>query len=143
MIATRLHEKTESLELPANSLDSKSATSLNNKSTSPKALAKAKGLCHRQMTGTVFLDVAKAFGRVWHDKAIATLMDSYIRDIKLGFKVEHENLTDKDIDTGVPQGSVSTPKLFNIYTSDIPKTDGTEMFLYASSIAVENKTPIE
>lgn len=41
-----------------------------------------------------------------------------------------------EIEAGVPQGSVLALKLYNIYTSDIIKTDRTIMFLYADDPAI-------
>ncbi|KAJ8913997.1 hypothetical protein NQ315_012020 [Exocentrus adspersus] len=45
--------------------------------------------------------------------------------------LEGEKSTYRDLEAGVPQGTVLSPHLFNIYTSDLPRTDRTSMSLYA------------
>lgn len=60
-------------------------------------------------------------------KAMTKLMDSYLKRTKLRVKVEHKISTEKEIEAGVPQLSVLAPRLFSIFTSDIPKTDRTKL----------------
>ncbi|KAJ8911809.1 hypothetical protein NQ315_014233 [Exocentrus adspersus] len=52
-------------------------------------------------------------------------------DTKARVKVEGEKSTYRDLEAGVPQGTVLSPHLFNFYTSDLPRTDRTSMSLYA------------
>ena len=48
----------------------------------------------------------------------------------------------KSMLAGVPQGSTISPMLYNLYTSDIPKTIRTELAVYADDICIydQNKS---
>lgn len=46
---------------------------------------------------------------------------------------------EKAIEAGVQQGSVLGPTLYNLYTHDIPKVNGTELVLYADVTTVITK----
>lgn len=48
--------------------------------------------------------------------------------------------TTKQITAGVPQGSVLGSTLYNVYTSDTPRTTGTMMALYADGTAIISKS---
>ena len=107
------------------------------------------GFNQRKATGVVFLDVAKAFDRVWHQgllfKLIQLKFPQYLVNLVasyLGgrsFFVSHrgERSESRPIKAGVPQGSIIAPFLFNVYTNDMP-TDlhGTEIALYADDAAI-------
>lgn len=79
----------------------------------------------------VYLDIAKAFDSVWHKgllfKLKSTLPDyhqlikSYLdnRHFYVQYNDEHSNL--REIEAGVPQGSVLGPILYLLFTADIPK----------------------
>lgn len=107
-----------------------------------------EGFNRRQVTGAVFLDVSKAFDRVWHDGlivkmlnmgypvGIVKLMRSYLHRRKLRVKVANHLSTYRTIEAGVPQGSVLSPHLFTIYTADLPRTNRTSMALYADDTAI-------
>lgn len=82
----------------------------------------------------VYMDIKEAFDRVWHTglryklkkilpMPLMSILDSYLRERT--FQVECHNGVRSDlkqINAGVPQGSILGPVLYNIYTSDIPAT---------------------
>lgn len=80
----------------------------------------------------VFLDIEKAFDRVWHQGllyklTLTTVPPQLIRTINSflnnrRFRVEVENALSsiKSMQAGVPQGSCLSPALYGLYTNDIP-----------------------
>ena len=96
----------------------------------------------------VFLDVEKAFDRVWHDGAIYKLISfGFPRQLVLiirsfltnrNFQVRYLDChsVTKPIAAGVPQGSPLSPMLFNIYTSDLPTHRHTCIATFADDTAI-------
>lgn len=99
-------------------------------------------------TVAVFLDVAKAFDKVWHSGLIYKLyqlglpdrlvliIQNYLNGRSFRFKVEGDRSSSRPIRAGVPQGSVLAPILFSLYTSDIPRYDRVELALFADDTAL-------
>uniref|UniRef100_A0A2S2PX53 Putative RNA-directed DNA polymerase n=2 Tax=Sipha flava TaxID=143950 RepID=A0A2S2PX53_9HEMI len=102
----------------------------------------------------VFLDVAQAFDRVWHNgllyklklflpAPLYLLIRSYLENRT--FKVRQSNSFSSvfPILAGVPQGSDLSPDLYNIFSSDIPQTNDTIIATYADDTAIlsSNKNP--
>ena len=96
----------------------------------------------------VFLDVSKAFDRVWHTGLLFKLqklgvqdtllswIKNYLCDRKQRVVIEGHSSEWKSINFGVPQGSVLGPLLFLVYINDI--TEGLESIplLFADDTAL-------
>ncbi|XP_045533955.1 uncharacterized protein LOC106720251 [Papilio machaon] len=99
-------------------------------------------------TGAIFLDVAKAFDKVWHNGLIYKLYEHgvpdrlvcIIRDFlsnrTFRYRVEGVCSQLHPVRAGVPQGSVLGPVLFTLYTNDIPRVHGVELALFADDTCV-------
>lgn len=86
----------------------------------------------KKYCSAVFLDVAQAFDKVWHEgllhkiqkgfsNQIYNVLRSYLTDRKFRVK-HHEAITDFfPILSGVPQGSVLGAFLYQLFTADLPE----------------------
>ena len=109
-----------------------------------------RGFSLKQHTGAIFLDVAKAFDKVWHvgllHKLLARevplplcqLLDSYLSKRFFRVRTEGELSGTRQIAAGVPQGSILGPLLFTCYTADIPVPEDrrAQLALYADDTAI-------
>ncbi|GJQ65076.1 hypothetical protein Trydic_g7226 [Trypoxylus dichotomus] len=101
--------------------------------------------CH---VGVVFLDVAKAFDKVWHlglllkmhradmSKVMVRLIHCYLRKRAFKVKLEGQRSTVRTATAGVPQASTISPLLFSIYTSDIHATTHVNLAMYADDVCI-------
>lgn len=110
------------------------------------------GLEQKEYTVGVFLDVNAAFDRVWHDgllhKIKQILPDTYYRILlsflsERYFKVRINNSFSDlhEIKAGVPQGSILSPLLYSMYTSDFPNSANTLLATYADDTAILTRSP--
>ncbi|KFM71667.1 RNA-directed DNA polymerase from mobile element jockey, partial [Stegodyphus mimosarum] len=112
----------------------------------------SSGLKTRKVTGGLFLDVAKAFDRVWLDALIyklhhlgfpghiTNIIHSYLTGRHFVVHVSGTLSSPRAILAGVPQGSLLGPTLFNLYVNDIPTTDNTTLAMYADDTAILTQT---
>ncbi|XP_017780075.1 PREDICTED: RNA-directed DNA polymerase from mobile element jockey-like [Nicrophorus vespilloides] len=102
-------------------------------------------------TGGVFLDVAKAFDKVWHKgllhkmitssfpDGLIQLIESYLDHRTFSVKLGDVRSSVRPIRSGVPQGSILSPFLFAIFMADMPKIQAgssTSVAYYADDTAI-------
>lgn len=99
-------------------------------------------------TAAIFLDVEKAFDRVWIPGLIyklkeynipiqmVNLIEGYLRNRSYHVNINNENSSRRNIEAGVPQGSILGPLLFNLYTADIPEPKRATIAQYADDTAI-------
>ena len=94
-------------------------------------------------TRAVFLDISKAFDKVWHNGLIHKLkcngisgnllafFESYIRNRYQRVTLNGTQSDWRSISAGVPQGSVLGPLLFLVYINDLTENIKSQMRLFA------------
>ena len=97
----------------------------------------------------VFLDISKAFDKVWHAGLLAKMknlgvggtllywFESYLKSRQQRVVIEGSSSSWKEVKTGVPQGSVLGPLLFLIYINDIQHDIDSDCFLFADDMLLE------
>jgi hypothetical protein len=93
-------------------------------------------------TAAVFLDIEKAFGTTWHpgllyklsklwfSNNLIKLISSFLTQRKFGVSVEDEVSTPRYMQSGVPQGSVLSPTLYNFVYKWYPSNPGVNLALF-------------
>ncbi|GFU04194.1 probable RNA-directed DNA polymerase from transposon X-element [Trichonephila clavipes] len=101
-----------------------------------------------QYSAAVFLDIQKAFDRVWHTgllyklikykipPPLILLLNSYINDRSFTVKISRTYSQIKPAKAGIAQGSILGPVLFNLYVNDISKSTNTMICMYADDPAI-------
>jgi len=95
----------------------------------------------------VFLDVAQAFDKVWHDGLLYKLktnfpapyyliLKSYLTHRSFQVNLNNSISNQFTINAGVPQGSDLSPLLYLIYTADIPTTSCTILNTFADDTCI-------
>lgn len=107
-----------------------------------------KALYERKCCIAIFFDLSKAYDGVWHLGLVGQLVRCGIRGKLLrwieeflkrrSYKVYYEGEFSDEfpISSGVPQGSILSPTLFNVMISNIPHVQGVNMAEYADDIVI-------
>ena len=106
-----------------------------------------RSLEEKKICSAVFLDVAQAFDKVWHDGLImklkrclpvqyVQLLESYISQRTFRVKQENEYSELKIINAGVSQGSLLGSVLYLLYTCDIPVAENIKLAIFADDTVV-------
>ena len=110
----------------------------------------------REVRG-LFLDISKAFDRVWHrgllykiknfgiDGNLLKLIESFLSDRYQRVTINGQSSDWLPIKAGVPQGSILGPLLFLSYINDLPEGLHSNVKLFADDTAIFSSvhTPIE
>ncbi|GBN07479.1 RNA-directed DNA polymerase from mobile element jockey [Araneus ventricosus] len=106
-------------------------------------------------TAAIFLDIVKAFYKVWIEglihKLIACKFPQYIIEIiqlyltnrHFTVLIKNSDSTARKLQAGVPQGGVLAPIIFVLFMTDIPQVRNIMISLYADDTAIlsQGKTP--
>jgi ribonuclease HI/exonuclease III len=95
----------------------------------------------------VYLDLKGAYDKVWHRGLLYKLsklgifgnmfkwIKAYLSERKFFVRVGNTLSKEFDIDSGVPQGAVLSPVLFNVMLADLPIDENIEVYCYADDIS--------
>jgi hypothetical protein len=101
-------------------------------------------------SGMVLLDVEKAFDCVWHDGLLHKMMSynfpifvikivqSYLLQRSSFVHIDNTSSKSYEIPAGVPQGSVISPHLFNIFLNDMPDPPNCVKAIYADDTILKS-----
>jgi len=107
-----------------------------------------KTIAEKKVMIAVFFDLSNAFDRVWHFALLYKLacagiegrmlkwIQCYLNSRRFNVYFEGEYSSTRNITTGVPQGSILSPILFNIMVSDIPNDINVTTSEYADDITI-------
>jgi hypothetical protein len=95
------------------------------------------------------LDIEKAFDTTWYpgliyklpklefSTSLIKLVSSFLSQRKFRDSIEDEMSTPREMKAGVPQGSVLSRELYNLYINDTPQTIGVNPVLFADDICLK------
>ena len=96
----------------------------------------------------IFLDLSKAFDRVWHkglihklknfgiDGELLSLIESFLHKRYQRVVLNGQSSKWQNVNAGVPQGSVLGPPFFLIYVNDLPQGLHSDVKLFANDTSL-------
>ena len=105
------------------------------------------------ITGAAFVDLSAAYDTVNHrllirklydfteDSPLCRVIQNMLSSRRFYVELNNDRSRWRNQKNGLPQGSVLSPILFNIYTNDQPLHDGTRNFIYADDLCVTAQYP--
>ena len=106
----------------------------------------------RLVTGAVFVDLSAAYDTGNHcilmakiyqmtdDKALKTLLGTLLKNRKFCVVLNQKKSRLRQQRSGLPQGSVLAPLLYNIYTNDQTTNERISHFIYADDLCITSET---
>ena len=97
---------------------------------------------------SVFLDISKAFDKVWHEGLIfklkkkgisgnlLNLIKDFLKNRKQRVVLNDQFSSWADVDAGIPQGSILAPLLFIIYINDLTNDSSSSTKLFADDTSL-------
>lgn len=110
------------------------------------------GLNNGKITSIVAVDLRSAFDVVWHDALIhkmiklgfspglTKIIQNFLKNRHFSVRLNGRTSNVFDMDSGMPQGSVVSPQLFNIYIHDIPTNKNIQITQFADENHVTSHT---
>ncbi|GFW16123.1 RNA-directed DNA polymerase from mobile element jockey [Trichonephila clavipes] len=107
-----------------------------------------EGYTYKFFTVGVFLDVKRAFDKMWHDGLIykmiklnfpeylVKIIHNFLKNRSFRVKINFDFSNKGFPEAGCPQGSCLSPYLYNIYTYDFPHHPSVSICLFADDAAV-------
>ena len=152
IVATRLYSWAESTNLlPPEQSGFRKKRLVNNRHFQlTQIVAQQFARRRTQHVGVIFLDVEKAFDRVWHNglcynllnlnlpPLLARWISNFLKDRVVQTFIKGTTSTDVIINHGVPQGSPLSPLLYLIYTHDLPPTSKVFCSIFADDLKLFN-----
>ncbi|GFW63606.1 RNA-directed DNA polymerase from mobile element jockey [Trichonephila clavipes] len=74
--------------------------------------------------------------RLGFSDQILKIIHSYLNSREFRVRAENCLSSPRPIKSGIPQGSLLEPRLFNLYINDIPKVDNVHLAMYADDTAI-------
>lgn len=106
------------------------------------------GFERRKITGVTFIDLTAAYDTVNHRRLLRKLYDMtkdyrltsviglFLQNRRFYVSLQNKNSRWRVQKNGLPQGSVLSPVLYNVYTNDQPIPENIRQFIYADDTAV-------
>ena len=97
---------------------------------------------------TVYIDLKSAFDKIWRKGVIYKLimigiqgnmlkwLESYLQDRFCSVEIGNILSEEVKFDTGVPQGAILSPILFNLMMTDLPTDEDIKIYCYADDITL-------